>query len=51
MIKFIDKYDLFIFDLDDTLIKTEYYHYESWLNILKEYFGSGFFIKKIGIYF
>jgi len=31
------KFDLFIFDLDDTLIKTEKYHYISWLNTIQKY--------------
>jgi beta-phosphoglucomutase-like phosphatase (HAD superfamily) len=44
MIKFIEKYDLFIFDLDDTLVKTEKYHYDSWLFVLKEELGGNFYI-------
>jgi beta-phosphoglucomutase-like phosphatase (HAD superfamily) len=28
-------YDLFIFDLDDTLVKTEKYHYIAWIKTLK----------------
>jgi HAD superfamily hydrolase (TIGR01509 family) len=34
--EYILNYDLFIFDLDDTLIKTELMHYEAWLKVLKE---------------
>ena len=30
------KYDLFIFDLDDTLVKTETFHYEAWLKTLQQ---------------
>jgi beta-phosphoglucomutase-like phosphatase (HAD superfamily) len=30
-----NKFDLFIFDLDDTLIQTEKYHYKAWLKTLK----------------
>jgi beta-phosphoglucomutase-like phosphatase (HAD superfamily) len=30
------KYDLFIFDLDDTLVKTEVFHYEAWLKTLQQ---------------
>jgi beta-phosphoglucomutase-like phosphatase (HAD superfamily) len=44
MIKFIEKYDLFIFDLDDTLVKTENYHYSSWLSVLKQELGVNFHI-------
>ena len=40
----IEKYDLFIFDLDDTLVKTEKYHYEAWLKTLKEIVGKDFYI-------
>jgi len=40
----INEYELFIFDLDDTLIKTETYHYQSWLSILKKYKGDNFYI-------
>ncbi len=32
-----DDYDLFIFDLDDTLVKTEKYHYKIWLETLQTY--------------
>jgi len=32
-----DEYDLFIFDLDDTLVKTEKYHYKIWLETLQTY--------------
>jgi beta-phosphoglucomutase-like phosphatase (HAD superfamily) len=30
------KYDLFIFDLDDTLVKTEIFHYKAWLKTLRQ---------------
>ena len=43
MSKLIDKYDLFIFDLDDTLVKTEQYHYTSWLTVLKELKSNNFY--------
>lgn len=35
-------FDLFIFDLDDTLIKTEIYHYKAWLNTLKIFLNDNF---------
>jgi beta-phosphoglucomutase-like phosphatase (HAD superfamily) len=38
----IDKYDLFIFDLDDTLIQTEKYHYDAWLITLKKFVNDDF---------
>jgi beta-phosphoglucomutase-like phosphatase (HAD superfamily) len=41
---FVNKYDLFIFDLDDTLVKTENFHYNAWLYTLKEVLGDDFFI-------
>ena len=44
MSNFINNYDLFIFDLDDTIIKTEIFHYNSWLTILKEELGHDFYI-------
>jgi beta-phosphoglucomutase-like phosphatase (HAD superfamily) len=40
------KYDLFIFDLDDTLIKTEYYHYISWKTVLNTDFRYEYFISR-----
>jgi beta-phosphoglucomutase-like phosphatase (HAD superfamily) len=40
----INNYDLFIFDLDDTLVKTETYHYKAWMNILKHELGDEFYI-------
>lgn len=42
MDKIIDNYDLFIFDLDDTIIKTEQYHYEAWLITLKNIINHDF---------
>ena len=44
MSKIIEKYDLFIFDLDDTLVKTEKFHYKSWLCVLREELGDKFYI-------
>jgi len=38
----IEKYDLFIFDLDDTIIKTEYYHYKAWIITLKQFISDNF---------
>lgn len=38
----IDRYDLFIFDLDDTLIKTEIYHYKAWMITLKKFVNDDF---------
>jgi len=40
----IEKFDLFIFDLDDTIVKTEKFHYEAWLITLKTVIGNDFFI-------
>ena len=42
----INNYDLFIFDLDDTLIKTEHYHYISWKTVLNINFDYNFYISK-----
>jgi beta-phosphoglucomutase len=42
---FLTNYELFIFDLDDTLVKTEEYHYKSWLYILKHELREDFFIE------
>jgi len=39
----INDYDLFIFDLDDTLAKTEKYHYQAWLNTLRNNVDTNFF--------
>ena len=38
----INNYDLFIFDLDDTLIKTEEYHYKIWLKTLQDIINPDF---------
>jgi len=38
----IENYDLFIFDLDDTLIKTEAYHYTAWMITLKKFVNDAF---------
>ena len=40
----INEFDLFIFDLDDTIVKTEKYHYEAWLLTLKSIIGEDFYI-------
>jgi len=40
----IDKFDLFIFDLDDTIVKTEKYHYDAWLHTLKYFINEDFYI-------
>jgi beta-phosphoglucomutase-like phosphatase (HAD superfamily) len=40
----IDNYDLFVFDLDDTLVKTENYHYKAWLSVLKDEIDTSFYI-------
>jgi len=45
MFKIVDTYDIFAFDLDDTLIKTEVYHYEAWLQTIRELIGCNFFIS------
>jgi len=39
----VDIYDLFIFDLDDTLVITEKYHYEAWLNIIRNNIDVNFY--------
>lgn len=41
----IKEYDLFIFELDDTIIKTEYYHYSAWLKVLKNRIDINFSIS------
>jgi beta-phosphoglucomutase-like phosphatase (HAD superfamily) len=38
----IKNYDLFIFDLDDTIVKTEILHYEAWLFTLKNFISQEF---------
>ena len=38
----LNNFDLFIFDLDDTLIKTEKYHYKAWIKVLKEELNNDF---------
>jgi len=42
MYDIIDNYDLFIFDLDDTLVKTEKLHYVCWMKILQNKLGKSF---------
>jgi len=41
----IKEYDLFIFELDDTIIKTENYHYSTWLKVLKNRIDINFSIS------
>jgi beta-phosphoglucomutase-like phosphatase (HAD superfamily) len=41
----INNYDLFIFDLDDTLIYTENYHYDAWIETLKNNINNNFSIS------
>lgn len=40
MDELINNYDLFIFDLDDTIVKTEKYHYQAWLLTLKHFLND-----------
>lgn len=40
----IKNFDLFIFDLDDTIIKTEEFHYQAWIKTLKHFINTDFFI-------
>jgi beta-phosphoglucomutase-like phosphatase (HAD superfamily) len=40
----INDFDLFIFDLDDTLVKSEKFQYEAWLITLQHFFGDKFYI-------
>lgn len=37
---FIDNYDIFMFDLDDTLIMTEHLHHKCWVDTIKEFKGD-----------
>ena len=39
-------HELFIFDLDDTLVKTEKLHYIAWKQVLQLEFEFDFFISK-----
>jgi len=41
----IKEYDLFIFELDDTIITTENYHYSAWLKVLKNRIDINFSIS------
>ncbi len=41
----INKFDLFIFDLDDTLVKTEHIHYESWLLAIENALGYKYYLE------
>jgi len=31
IMQYINDYDIFVFDLDDTLVKSEKYHYKAWI--------------------
>ncbi len=42
----IQNYDLFIFDLDDTLVKTEDIHYNAWVNTIKHFLNKDFHIDR-----
>lgn len=42
MYDIINNYDLFIFDLDDTLVKTEKLHYTCWSKVLQNKLGKSF---------
>jgi beta-phosphoglucomutase-like phosphatase (HAD superfamily) len=44
MVDLIQNNDLFIFDLDDTIVKTEKFHYEAWLTTLKNFISKDFTI-------
>jgi len=46
----IEKFDLFIFDLDDTLVKTEHIHYNSWLLALTKILGYNFYMEPAVFY-
>ena len=35
----INKYDLFIFDLNNTIVQVEDYHYKAWLKTLQDILG------------
>jgi len=36
-------YDLYIFDLDDTLVKSEFFHYQAWMITLQNELNDNFF--------
>ena len=44
--KHFDSYDLYIFDLDDTIVKTEHLHYDAWIKTLKHFISEHFYITK-----
>jgi beta-phosphoglucomutase-like phosphatase (HAD superfamily) len=46
MIDITKEYDLFIFDLDDTLVKTEKIHYEAWLITMQYFINENFYISE-----
>lgn len=38
----VDNFDLFIFDLDDTIVKTEQFHHKAWILTLKNIIDTDF---------
>jgi len=38
----INKFDLFIFDLDDTIVKTEKLHYNAWIETLRFFYDPNY---------
>jgi transketolase len=42
MIELTDDIDIFLFDLNNTIVNVELYHYESWLSTLKSVLGNNF---------
>jgi beta-phosphoglucomutase-like phosphatase (HAD superfamily) len=45
MTSFINKYDLFIFDMNNCIIDLEKYHYKAWLITLQNIFGTEFILS------
>ena len=45
MDRLIEKNNLFIFDLDDTIVKTEKYHYDAWILTLQQFVKKDFYIN------
>ena len=45
MIDLIDDIDIFLFDLNNTIVDVELYHYEAWLCTLKSILGNNFEIS------
>ncbi len=46
----INTFDLFMFDLDDTLVKTEQYHYAAWLITLNHFIDNDYYISEHDFY-